>query len=152
MWQQKIINNLDFIEIKSFMLQMKPSRTGNSSLQNGRWYLQIMYLIRHAHPYIDVLQLNIKKTKQLKIDEGLEWLYFFRKVWMCYSLSRVWLFVTPETVAHQTPLSMKFSRQEYWSRMPFPSPGHLPHPGIKPGSPTLEAGSLPTEPPGKKVY
>ena len=46
-------------------------------------------------------------------------------------LSRVWLFVTPWTVAHQDPLSMGFSRQEYWSRLPFPSPGDLPDAGIE---------------------
>ena len=44
---------------------------------------------------------------------------------------------------------MKFSRQEYWSGEPFPSPGDLPDPGIEPGSPTLQADSLPSEPPGK---
>ena len=47
------------------------------------------------------------------------------------SLSRVQLFATPWTVAHQAPLSMGFSRQEYWSGLPFPSPGDLPDPGIK---------------------
>ena len=50
------------------------------------------------------------------------------------SLSHVWLFVTPWTVAHQTPPSMEFSRQEYWSGLPFSSPGDLPNPGIKAGS------------------
>ena len=49
-------------------------------------------------------------------------------------LSHVWLFATPWTVAHQVPLSMEFSRQEYYSRLPFPPPGRLPHPGIKPTS------------------
>ena len=53
------------------------------------------------------------------------------------SLSRVRLFATPWTVAHQAPLSVGFSRQEYWSVLPFPSPGDLPDPGIKPGSPAL---------------
>ena len=48
-----------------------------------------------------------------------------------------------------SPLSMEFSRQEYWSTLPFPSPGNLPNPGIKPGSPALQADSLPSEPPGK---
>ena len=57
-----------------------------------------------------------------------------------------WLFVT---VAPQASLSMGFSRQEYWSGFPFPSPGDLPNPGIKPESPTLQADSLPSEPPGK---
>ena len=49
------------------------------------------------------------------------------------------------TVARQAPLSMGFSRQEYWSRFPFPSPGDLPDQGIKPRSPALQADSLPTE-------
>ena len=53
------------------------------------------------------------------------------------SLSRVQLFVTPGTVAYQAPLSMGFSRQEYWSGLPFLSPGYLPSPGIEPGSPAL---------------
>ena len=56
---------------------------------------------------------------------------------------------TPWKVAYQAPPSMGFSRQEYWSGLPFPSPGHLPDPGIKPGSPTLQADSLRSEPPGK---
>ena len=57
--------------------------------------------------------------------------------------------VTPWTVAHPAPLSMEFSRQEYWNGLPFPSPGDLLDPGIKPGSPALQADSSPSEPPGK---
>ena len=53
------------------------------------------------------------------------------------------------TVAHQVPLSMEFSRQEYWTVLPFPSPGDLPNPEIKPWSPTLQVDSLPSELPGK---
>ena len=64
------------------------------------------------------------------------------------SLSRVRLFATPWTVAYQAPLSMGFSRQEYWSRLPFPSPGDLPDPGIGPRSPALQADALPSKPPG----
>jgi len=64
-------------------------------------------------------------------------------------LSHVRLFVTPWTVAHQAPLSMGFSRQEYWSGLPFPSPGDLPDPGIEPRSPTLQAYALTSESPGK---
>ena len=63
------------------------------------------------------------------------------------SLSPVRLFATPWTVAHQAPPSMEFSRQEYWNRLPFPSPEDLPNPGIEPGSPTLQADALPSEPP-----
>ena len=64
------------------------------------------------------------------------------------SLSRVRLFATPWTVAHQVPPSMGFSSKEYWSGLPFPSPGDLPDPGIEPGSPALQADALPSEPPG----
>ena len=57
--------------------------------------------------------------------------------------------VTPWTIAQQAPLSMEFSRQEYWSRLPFPSPGDLPNTEMKPRSPALQADSLLSEPPGK---
>ena len=65
------------------------------------------------------------------------------------SLSHVRLFATPWTVAYQAPQSMGFSRQEYWSGLPFPSPGDLPNPGIEPGSPALQTDALPSEPLGK---
>ena len=61
-------------------------------------------------------------------------------------LSCVRLFVTPWTVAHQAPPSMGLSRQEYWSGVPFPSPGDLPDPGIEPRSPILQADALTSEP------
>ena len=64
-------------------------------------------------------------------------------------LSRVRLFVTPWTVVYHTHPSMGFSRQGYWSGLPFPSPEDLPDPGIEPGSPALYADALPSEPPGK---
>ena len=65
------------------------------------------------------------------------------------SLSCVLLFAIPWTVAHQAPLSMGFSRREYWSGMPCLSPGDCPNPGIEPRSPALQADSLPSEPVGK---
>ena len=65
------------------------------------------------------------------------------------SLIPVQFFATPWTVAFQAPLSMGFSRQEHWSGLPFPSPGDLPDPGIKPSSPALQVDSLLSEPPGK---
>ena len=68
------------------------------------------------------------------------------------SLSCVWLFVTPWTVAHESPLSMGFSRQEYWSGLPCPPPGDLPDPGIEPRSPALQADSLSSESPGKPSF
>ena len=63
-------------------------------------------------------------------------------------LSHVRLFVTAWTVAHRAPLSMGFSRQDYWSGLPFPSPGDLPDPGIEPTSP-LAGRFFTAEPPGK---
>ena len=70
-------------------------------------------------------------------------------VCVCYLLSCVQLSATPWTEAHQAPLSMGFPRQESWSGLPFPSPGDLPYPGIKPRCPGLQADSLLSETPGK---
>ena len=63
--------------------------------------------------------------------------------------SHVRLFATPWTVTYQAPLSMGFSRQEYWSGLPFPSSGDLPNPGIESRSPALQGDSSLSEPPGK---
>ena len=88
---------------------------------------------------------------------GTEWVSRRRMSGVCAVLSSfscVRLFATPWTVAHQTPLSMGFSRQECWSVLPFPFPGDLPNPGIKPMShvsPTLAGGFFSTEPPGKPM-
>ena len=65
------------------------------------------------------------------------------------SLSHVRLFATPWAVAYQAPPSVGFSRQEYWSGLPFPSPGDLPNPGIQPRDPALLTDTLPSKPPGK---
>ena len=67
-------------------------------------------------------------------------------------LSCVRLFVTLWTVAHYTPLSVEFSRQEHWSGLPFPSAGDLPDPGIEPRSSALQADSLLSESPGKPIH
>ena len=89
---------------------------------------------------------------------GLEFLWLSREsspfpgqLISCSSLvlSHVWLCVTPSTVARQAPLSMEFSRQEYWSGLPFPPPGDLPNPGIEPMSPALAGGFFTPELPGK---
>ena len=77
------------------------------------------------------------------------WFNCERKKVKVKSFTHVLLFVTLWTVAHQAPPSMGFSKQEYWSGLPFPSPGDLPDPGIEPGSPALQADALPSEPPGK---
>ena len=93
--------------------------------------------------YKKLLQVN-SKIIMIWLENG--------QTWKCYLLNHVWLFVTPWTTAHQAPLWMKFSRLEYWSGLPFTSPGDLPNPGIEPGSPALQADSLPSgKPPGKPV-
>ena len=81
-------------------------------------------------------QKGIKECKEG--EEGCAW-----------SLSRVLFFATPWTTAHRAALFVEFFTQEYWSGLPFPTPGDLPSPGIEPGSPALQADALLSEPPGK---
>ena len=83
----------------------------------------------------------------------------FKFVWpanhVCAQSPCVQLFETPQTVAHQAPLSMGFSRQEYWSRLPFPPPGDLPDPEFQPtslASPALASGIFTTAPPGNPSH
>ena len=70
----------------------------------------------------------------------------------CVSCSVMSDSLRPVDSSHQAPLSMGFSRREYWSGLPFPSPGDLPESGIEPGFPVLQADSLPSEPPGKTSW
>ena len=81
----------------------------------------------------------------------LIYLYFLSCKVLKYASSHVRLFATPWTVAYQALPSLGFSKQEYWSGLPFPSPGDLPNPGIEPGSPILQADALPSEPLGKSI-
>ena len=103
---------------------------------------------RPCLPGASVSVLQDTKNKKGKCVE----LFILRKAFLhtfhqkVKSLSSVRLFVTPWTVAHQAPPSMEFSRKEYWSGLPFPSPGDVPNPGIEPRSPTLQADSVPPEP------
>ena len=102
-----------------------------------------MLIKLYAHK-IYLLYLTIEKKKN-------------HNVWPCYPSKTfsltitliIQLFATLWTVAHQAPPSMGFSRQEYWSRLPFPSPGDLLDPGIEPRSLALQADALTSEPPGK---
>ena len=80
-----------------------------------------------------------------RTDKG----HFLARCMCTELLSHVQLFVTPWTVSCQAPLFLEFSRQEYWSGLPFPLPGDLPNTGIEPKFPALQTDSLPSQPPGK---
>ena len=75
----------------------------------------------------------------------------FAHLFLCW-VALVMTLASPRTVAHQAPLSMGFSRQEYWTGLPFPSPGDLPDSEIQPRSPALQADSLLTELPGSLLH
>ena len=99
-----------------------------------------------------MFKLDLQKAKEPEIK--LEHLLDHRKskripekhLWLCGLVAKSCpTLVTPGTIASQASLSMGSSRPEYWSRLPFPSPGDLPDPGIESGFPALQAGSFPTE-------
>ena len=85
---------------------------------------------------------NDEDHSDFKLSGSFKFENFGQTSWLSESesevVSRVWLSATPWTVAYQAPPSMGFSRQEYWSGLPFPSPADLPNPGIEPGSPALQ--------------
>ena len=106
---------------------------GSLSLPN----VSHIYTISMNFPFLPVKVINISFIPKVKVKVK--------------SLSRVRLSATPWTVAQQAPPSMGFSRQEYWSGLPFPFLGDLPDLGIKPRSPALQTDSLLSEPPGKPL-
>ena len=111
------------------------------------WHLQTM-LTHYSHSILYSFFLYFSSFHMLILLP-----YFIKsKAWVWKFLSGGWLFVTPWTEAHQSPPSTEFSRQEYWSGLPCPSPGDLPNPGIEPRFPVLQADSIPSEPPGKPKY
>ena len=102
--------------------------------------------LQHARLALSFVSWSLASDK---LDGPMEFSRLWKKRKKVKLLISVRLFSTPGTVAYQAPPSMGFSRQEYWSGLPFPSPGDLPNAGIEPRSPTLQADSLPSEPPGK---
>ena len=109
-----------------------PSQQQKKLIQRIQQWNQINYSYTWHHGWMSqIYTINERKKVKVKL------------------LSHVRLFVIPWTVIHQASLSMGFSRQEHWSRLPFPPPGDLPNPGIEPRSPALQTDNLPSEPPGK---
>ena len=138
-----------------------------------RWYLVVLIHIslmtadiEHLFMCLSAICKSLQKClfrSSAHLSVGLS-VFWCRVVWVSclfwiltpyyigYVLSRVWLFVTPWTTTHQAPVSMEFSRQEYWSGLPSSIPEDLPNPGIKPtspASPALGGGFFTTVPPGK---
>ena len=103
----------------------------------GRTYFSVHYYPKYIENYKTVRKNKDKRNNQN--DKQI------------YEMVPNTISETPWTVVYHAPPSMGFSRQEYWSGLPFPSPGDLPDTGIKPGSPTLEADALTSEPPGKPI-
>ena len=105
-----------------------------------------MYLNIYSHSYLAIF----KQLKSCVSTVSFHWAQqeFSDRIFQGKGkpLSRVRLFATPWAVAYQAPPSMEFSRQEYWSGLPLPSPGDLPDPGIELGSPAWQADALPSEP------
>ena len=112
-----------------------------------RFYSSLSYkLFPHIYDELYITWLDRPLNAASAVYNIHSYFLKFNKVkWK--SLSCVWLFATPWTI-----LSMEFSRPEYWSGLPFPSPGDHPNPGIKPRYPALQADSLPAEPQGKPNF
>ena len=131
----------------------------NESALSLKWpkYWSFSFSISPSNEYsglisfqIDWFDLAVQGTKASILQHSAFFMGQLSLLMKVKLLSRVRLFATPWTVAHQAPSSMGFSRQEYWSGLPFPSPGDLPDPGIKPTSPALQADALTSVPPGKQ--
>ena len=155
------------------MATRKPRSSGSMSqalapppAQNRNSYSSVNHSHPHPHPIISAkagqsgkdqkfLRSAVTANVALYNSTGstfLSSIFSFlgpRHIACVQSLSRVWLFATPWTISHQAPLSTGFPRQEYWSGLPFPAPGDFPNPGIELRSPTWQADTLPSEPPGK---
>ena len=110
--------------------------------KNTHTYIYIVFYYKNV--YKSILKNSIQNSKMGGSFKKLGLTYAHCTYWKWTSLIRVRLFATPQTIQ-----SMEFSRPEYWSGYPFPSPGYLPNPGIEPRPPTLQMDSLPSEPPGK---
>ena len=114
--------------------------------------------LRNFHVIVILFVYNSWQCERLWYTMNAEKYYLSKWVWLpppitvVQSLSSLQLFATLWTVDHKAPLSMEFSRQEYWSGSPFPSPGDLPNPGTELRSPALQADSLPSEPPSPTFF
>ena len=118
---------------------------------NSKWNMDLNLKSKITlHQEESILKNDLSNTKIWKCFWSMPWKWKWSRLvaQLCLTLCDHGPF-TPWTVAYQAPPSMGFSRQAYWSGLPFPSSGDLPNWGIKPRSPVLQADALPSEPPGK---
>ena len=129
-WRDLVKRNMSGLQRKSGPWLTASKAMGTSDLEPGgaRVCRQLEWVLKLVLP--QGLLVGVESKVKVKVN----------------LLSPVRLFATPWTIAHQAPLSMGFSRQEYWNGLPFLSPGDLPNPGIEPRSPALQTGSFPSEP------
>ena len=135
------LDQMDLLISSGHSIQMKKNTTFFSSAHGT--FSRINHILGHKS--------SLSKYKKTEIISSIFSDYTAMSVCVC-TLSCVWLFVTPWTVAHQAPLSMESSRQEYWSGLPYPTSRDLPNPRIKSGSPVspaLAGRFFTTVPPGK---
>ena len=166
-WPQKVQNAFQ-LQLSNFRPQIKLLKV-TYSIHLYNQAIRPVWLL-HCHLKERLPELKTQSNKEtLRV---LDWLQrqmaiFFSVDWLlcvcvcvcvcvrARSLSHVWLFAASWTVVHWAPLSMDFSRQEYWSGLAFPTPGDLPNAGIEPASlafPALEVDSLPLAPLGKPYW
>ena len=110
--------------------------------QKHFFFQNILIIVNRCGPKFSVCLFDWFLVWQLVDVSSYSW--STHEKWSCFS--RFWLFATPWTIACQAPPCMGFSKQEHWSGLPFPSPVDLPDPGIKSGSPSVQADALPFEP------
>ena len=130
---------VDHIGRIHILINQGPTGLGKNSGRIPSWAFQLSFCFSVMH--------RTKSSWQSCVPTHMEYYQSGKHTWALSvqsfyrgkvkSPSRVWLFAAPWTVAYHDPPSMGFSRQEYWSGLPFPSPEDLPNPGVKPGSPTL---------------
>ena len=127
-----------------------PREVGGSSKRERTYYLWLIHVWQKLTQYCKVIILPLKR-KKIKIHAQGSDLFHQRPITVLSHSSRVWLFATPWTVAHQAPLSMGILQARILEWAACLPPGDLPNPGMEPGSPALQVNSLPSEPQGSPI-
>ena len=138
---EKGIENVDLL---NWILNIETFLFSNHSVICHRCSYSIVEAFRYLNKAIQGTLCkgnNYKCLFSLRLLKDISYLYLYGPYicWVLSCFSYVWLFATPQTIAHQAPLPMEFSRQEYWNGKPCPPPGNIPDPGTEPAFPALKA-------------